>query len=129
MLEEGLGGSVTCNRNPQAPQFLGPGKPPLTLSREDAELVVAGRAACLSQRQAAVTPGLDHARLRKVGMLGWWLLSWEDRPELPKLEESSFLPSVPQDDICMHLTNYAINKHNENFVRDENTGSKRYCSG
>uniref|UniRef100_A0A8D0E965 Tubulin tyrosine ligase like 13 n=1 Tax=Salvator merianae TaxID=96440 RepID=A0A8D0E965_SALMN len=31
------------------------------------------------------------------------------------------------DDICMHLTNYAINKHNENFVRDDNTGSKRYC--
>ncbi|XP_015284263.1 PREDICTED: tubulin polyglutamylase TTLL13-like [Gekko japonicus] len=32
------------------------------------------------------------------------------------------------DDICMHLTNYAINKHNENFVRDENTGSKRKLS-
>lgn len=27
----------------------------------------------------------------------------------------------------MHLTNYAINKHHENFVRDDNTGSKRYC--
>lgn len=26
----------------------------------------------------------------------------------------------------MHLTNYAINKHNENFVRDDATGSKRY---
>jgi len=25
----------------------------------------------------------------------------------------------------MHLTNYAINKHSENFVRDEDTGSKR----
>lgn len=33
---------------------------------------------------------------------------------------------LPQDDICMHLTNYAINKHNENFVRDDTTGSKRY---
>uniref|UniRef100_A0A8B9PLX5 Uncharacterized protein n=1 Tax=Apteryx owenii TaxID=8824 RepID=A0A8B9PLX5_APTOW len=31
------------------------------------------------------------------------------------------------DDICMHLTNYAINKHNENFVRDDTVGSKRYC--
>nr|XP_056721742.1 tubulin polyglutamylase TTLL13 [Euleptes europaea] len=32
------------------------------------------------------------------------------------------------DDICMHLTNYAINKHNENFVRNDNTGSKRKLS-
>ncbi|XP_059570450.1 tubulin polyglutamylase TTLL13 isoform X2 [Alligator mississippiensis] len=32
------------------------------------------------------------------------------------------------DDICMHLTNYAINKHNENFVRDDTTGSKRKLS-
>ncbi|XP_014378745.2 tubulin polyglutamylase TTLL13 [Alligator sinensis] len=31
-------------------------------------------------------------------------------------------------DICMHLTNYAINKHNENFVRDDTTGSKRKLS-
>ncbi|XP_076856562.1 tubulin polyglutamylase ttll6 isoform X3 [Brachyhypopomus gauderio] len=29
------------------------------------------------------------------------------------------------EDICMHLTNYAINKHSENFVRDDDTGSKR----
>uniref|UniRef100_A0A663DWB4 Uncharacterized protein n=1 Tax=Aquila chrysaetos chrysaetos TaxID=223781 RepID=A0A663DWB4_AQUCH len=28
------------------------------------------------------------------------------------------------DDICMHLTNYAINKRNENFVQDDMTGSK-----
>uniref|UniRef100_A0A8D0EKY3 Tubulin polyglutamylase TTLL6 n=1 Tax=Strix occidentalis caurina TaxID=311401 RepID=A0A8D0EKY3_STROC len=27
-------------------------------------------------------------------------------------------------DICMHLTNYAINKHNENFVQDDTMGSK-----
>lgn len=26
----------------------------------------------------------------------------------------------------MHLTNYAINKHNKNFVRDDAMGSKRY---
>ncbi|XP_074090164.1 tubulin polyglutamylase TTLL13-like isoform X2 [Macrotis lagotis] len=35
-------------------------------------------------------------------------------------------PSISNlDDVCMHLTNYAINKHNENFVRDETVGSKR----
>ncbi|XP_068131352.1 tubulin polyglutamylase TTLL13 isoform X2 [Hyperolius riggenbachi] len=32
------------------------------------------------------------------------------------------------DDVCMHLTNYAINKHNENFIRDDMTGSKRKLS-
>uniref|UniRef100_A0A8C8RNW5 Tubulin polyglutamylase TTLL13-like n=1 Tax=Pelusios castaneus TaxID=367368 RepID=A0A8C8RNW5_9SAUR len=32
------------------------------------------------------------------------------------------------DDICMHLTNYAINKHNENFIRDDRMGSKRKLS-
>lgn len=26
----------------------------------------------------------------------------------------------------MHLTNYAINKHNENFITDDTVGSKRY---
>ncbi|KFO73779.1 Tubulin polyglutamylase TTLL13, partial [Cuculus canorus] len=31
-------------------------------------------------------------------------------------------------DICMHLTNYAINKHNENFIQDDMTGSKRKLS-
>ncbi|KAM6308553.1 tubulin polyglutamylase TTLL13 [Aegotheles albertisi] len=31
-------------------------------------------------------------------------------------------------DLCMHLTNYAINKHNENFVQDDATGSKRKLS-
>ncbi|XP_033372798.1 neugrin isoform X4 [Parus major] len=31
-------------------------------------------------------------------------------------------------DICMHLTNYAINKHNENFVKDDMVGSKRKLS-
>ncbi|XP_030649110.1 tubulin polyglutamylase ttll6-like [Chanos chanos] len=31
-------------------------------------------------------------------------------------------------DVCMHLTNYAINKHSKNFVRDDNTGSKRKLS-
>ncbi|XP_057681967.1 tubulin polyglutamylase ttll6 isoform X2 [Corythoichthys intestinalis] len=29
------------------------------------------------------------------------------------------------DEICMHLTNYSINKNKENFIRDDNTGSKR----
>ncbi|XP_036590614.1 tubulin polyglutamylase TTLL13P-like [Trichosurus vulpecula] len=38
-------------------------------------------------------------------------------------------PSISNlDDVCMHLTNYAINKHNENFVRDETVGSKRKLS-
>ncbi|XP_059928664.1 tubulin polyglutamylase ttll6 isoform X2 [Gadus macrocephalus] len=32
------------------------------------------------------------------------------------------------ENICMHLTNYAINKRSENFVRDENAGSKRKLS-
>lgn len=32
---------------------------------------------------------------------------------------------MPQGDVCMHLTNYAINKHSKNFVRDDETGSKR----
>ncbi|XP_010116464.1 PREDICTED: tubulin polyglutamylase TTLL6, partial [Chlamydotis macqueenii] len=32
------------------------------------------------------------------------------------------------DDLCMHLTNYAVNKRNENFVQDELTGSKRKLS-
>lgn len=26
----------------------------------------------------------------------------------------------------MHLTNYAINKHSEDFIRDDEAGSKRY---
>ncbi|NXX75139.1 TTL13 polyglutamylase, partial [Urocolius indicus] len=33
-----------------------------------------------------------------------------------------------QDDICMHLTNYAINKGNENFIQDDTKGSKRKLS-
>ncbi|XP_047673538.1 tubulin polyglutamylase ttll6 isoform X1 [Tachysurus fulvidraco] len=32
------------------------------------------------------------------------------------------------DDVCMHLTNYAINKHSENFVHDDDQGSKRTLS-
>ncbi|XP_033044904.1 tubulin polyglutamylase TTLL13P isoform X1 [Trachypithecus francoisi] len=32
------------------------------------------------------------------------------------------------DNVCMHLTNYAINKHNENFVWDGTVGSKRKLS-
>ncbi len=26
---------------------------------------------------------------------------------------------------CMHLTNYAINKHSKDFIRDDDSGSKR----
>nr|XP_056719931.1 tubulin polyglutamylase TTLL6 [Euleptes europaea] len=32
------------------------------------------------------------------------------------------------DDVCMHLTNYSINKHSANFVRDDDSGSKRKLS-
>nr|XP_055114426.1 tubulin polyglutamylase TTLL6 isoform X1 [Symphalangus syndactylus] len=32
------------------------------------------------------------------------------------------------DDICMHLTNYSINKHSSNFSRDVHSGSKRKLS-
>lgn len=28
----------------------------------------------------------------------------------------------------MHLTNYAINKHSEDFIRDDEAGSKRYSA-
>lgn len=30
-----------------------------------------------------------------------------------------------QSDVYMHLTNYAINKHSKDFVRDDESGSKR----
>ncbi|XP_019494046.1 PREDICTED: tubulin polyglutamylase TTLL6 isoform X1 [Hipposideros armiger] len=32
------------------------------------------------------------------------------------------------EDICMHLTNYSINKHSSNFIRDVHSGSKRKLS-
>ncbi|KAM5273426.1 tubulin polyglutamylase TTLL6 [Ctenodactylus gundi] len=32
------------------------------------------------------------------------------------------------DDVCMHLTNYSINKHSSNFVQDAQSGSKRKLS-
>ncbi|XP_064223503.1 tubulin polyglutamylase TTLL6 isoform X3 [Aotus nancymaae] len=32
------------------------------------------------------------------------------------------------DNICMHLTNYSINKHSSNFSRDAHSGSKRKLS-
>ena len=30
-----------------------------------------------------------------------------------------------QDEACMHLTNYAINKLSKDFIRDDDSGSKR----
>lgn len=33
-----------------------------------------------------------------------------------------------QDNVFMHLTNYAINKHSEDFIRDDEAGSKRYSA-
>uniref|UniRef100_A0A8C9B5G4 Uncharacterized protein n=1 Tax=Phocoena sinus TaxID=42100 RepID=A0A8C9B5G4_PHOSS len=38
--------------------------------------------------------------------------------------EPSHRPLSSQDDTCMHLTNYVVNRHNENFVRDDAVGSK-----
>ncbi|XP_058039579.1 tubulin polyglutamylase TTLL6 isoform X3 [Ahaetulla prasina] len=35
---------------------------------------------------------------------------------------------ISKDNVCMHLTNYSINKHSANFVRDEDSGSKRKLS-
>ena len=35
------------------------------------------------------------------------------------------LSSHTQSEQCMHLTNYAINKHSSDFVRDDDSGSKR----
>nr|XP_047902231.1 tubulin polyglutamylase TTLL13 isoform X5 [Anser cygnoides] len=35
---------------------------------------------------------------------------------------------VKKGDICMHLTNYAINKRNANFIQDDTMGSKRKLS-
>ena len=58
-------------------------------------------------------------------------------PPLPTiLSNSSPLPPPPpppntcthtytQGDVYMHLTNYAINKHSKDFVRDDDSGSKR----
>ena len=53
---------------------------------------------------------------------------------IAKLKKLNSLPSLslslspslpPQSEQCMHLTNYAINKHSSEFVRDDDSGSKR----
>ena len=36
-----------------------------------------------------------------------------------------FLLDFFQSNVYMHLTNYAINKHSEDFLRDDEGGSKR----
>lgn len=33
-----------------------------------------------------------------------------------------------QDEACLHLTNYSINKNSDDFVRDDISGSKRRLS-
>lgn len=46
-------------------------------------------------------------------------------------EINQFTPFFsPQSQLYMHLTNYSVNKHNENFERDETVdkGSKRSIS-
>lgn len=41
-----------------------------------------------------------------------------------QIEASNSCFSI-QSKQCMHLTNYAINKHSKDFVRDDDSGSKR----
>ena len=42
--------------------------------------------------------------------------------------ELTWILLLLQDELFMHLTNYSINKHNDNFDRDDSddSGSKRY---
>lgn len=35
---------------------------------------------------------------------------------------------ILQDEVCLHLTNYSINKNSQDFVRDDISGSKRRLS-
>ncbi|VCW85627.1 unnamed protein product [Gulo gulo] len=46
---------------------------------------------------------------------------------LARFATTSYCQPSPDnvDDICMHLTNYSINKHSSNFIQDAHTGSKR----
>ena len=47
---------------------------------------------------------------------------------LPYWSTACSSASIPQDELFMHLTNYSINKHNENFDKDDSddSGSKRW---
>ena len=40
-------------------------------------------------------------------------------------QENNEIKLVLKDEACMHLTNYAINKNSEDFIRDDLSGSKR----
>ncbi|XP_054523909.1 tubulin polyglutamylase TTLL13 isoform X12 [Pan troglodytes] len=73
-----------------------------------------------SVRRAAQMCGL-----KEVGEDEEWTLYWTDCAV--SLERVMDMKRF-QDNVCMHLTNYAINKHNENFVRDGAVGSKRKLS-
>ena len=42
-----------------------------------------------------------------------------------KLQSLPYTIIFLQDNVFMHLTNYAINKHSEDFIRDDEAGSKR----
>ncbi|XP_026944956.1 tubulin polyglutamylase TTLL13 isoform X2 [Sagmatias obliquidens] len=61
--------------------------------------------------------------LKEVGEDKEWTVYWTDcSVSLERIMDMKRF----QDDICMHLTNYAVNRHNENFVRDDAVGSKSY---
>ncbi|XP_074256123.1 tubulin polyglutamylase TTLL13 isoform X6 [Saimiri boliviensis] len=63
--------------------------------------------------------------LKEAGEEEEWTVYWTDcAVSLDRVMEMKRF----QDNVCMHLTNYAINKHNENFVRDGAVSSKRKLS-
>ncbi|XP_032478426.1 GDP-D-glucose phosphorylase 1 isoform X4 [Phocoena sinus] len=71
-----------------------------------------------SVRRAAQMCGL-----KEVGEDKEWTVYWTDCSV--SLEHIMDMKRF-QDDTCMHLTNYVVNRHNENFVRDDAVGSKSY---
>ncbi|XP_052528604.1 tubulin polyglutamylase TTLL13-like isoform X2 [Tympanuchus pallidicinctus] len=77
--------------------------------------------------------------LKNVESVGLWPSRQSDArcpspiaAQLPALCHSNTFMSwrglLLHGDICMHLTNYAINKRNANFVQDDTMGSKRKLS-
>ena len=74
-------------------------------------------------------------KTKKDIYLFWEKLMYTDHLNCQWTKEHSYMIQIHitlikcsfsfQDDICMHLTNYAVNKHSKDFIRDEETGSKR----
>ena len=44
------------------------------------------------------------------------------------LSLDNYVINIWQDDVLMHLTNYAITKHSSDFIRDDEKGHKRYVT-